>query len=776
MGKLFLGKISGKNPEQFERDFYAAGPAPQGNNDTYYGALRPGDFAFPIHKGRVSKLWKMLEFTKDFPNRINPNGVARFAVERDYGEGFSVSADFLRYKYFDLDLNLLNKSVKSAELGFFAISTLPGCPDPREIDLSNKRKIVIEADSSNLGVEYADFDIRVQVGAASDLSILDIEMMRDGRFAHYESLWRLYMEKNPGTVRPSIRELLALARQDQAKKKEGYIQAVLADLEEKGFFIVGSPVALYDDILVGRKRSRPRSPQTHQEPEPTGVSDEPAPDENENEDELESFSIYSELLDQNPNLILYGPPGTGKTYAVSRIIESVERKHTGAKKSFEEIKSEGRVEFVTFHQSFTYEEFVEGIKPIMVDTTEGDSKSAGFGYRPYDGIVKRLADRANLCQLKDKTRSIDLSGLDTGSSVFKISLGKRRQDQSIYDDCRAASEIAIGWLEEEDLSDLDYDSIYAFLAAEAGREGKPTNDASSVDCFVNSMKPGDIVFVYDGPETIRDIVLITGEYRHDTTKEYPHRRSVRWLKHFDPPLNILSMNGSTALTMKTVYKLNRIQFSDIREILRDDPSGAGSSNEKTNAQICFLVIDEINRGNISKIFGELITLIEKDKRDTLDITLPYSRKPFHLPWNIYIIGTMNTADRSIAVLDTALRRRFFFMEIEPDPGIIERSDNPTIDDAIDLPKLLDALNVRILEKFDRDHRIGHAYFLDLFNMRQLELTWYFKILPLLMEYFYNDGKSIARIVGEEFIDPKTCSPKRLKGDDFIGAVRRIYER
>jgi 5-methylcytosine-specific restriction enzyme B len=205
-------------------------------------------------------------------------------------------------------------------------------------------------------------------------------------------------------------------------------------------------------------------------------------------------------------------------------------------------------------------------------------------------------------------------------------------------------------------------------------------------------------------------------------------------------------------------------------------SGAGVPEKgKRKVESCFLVIDEINRGNISKVFGELITLIEKDKRDSLDITLPYSRKPFRLPANLYIIGTMNTADRSIAVLDTALRRRFVFKEIEPDPEVIKTSENPMVEDSIDLAKLLAALNARILEKYDRDHRIGHSYFLEQYSLRQFFLTWYYKIIPLLQEYFYNDGKAIARIIGEAFIDTRTCSPKMLEGDDFVAAIARIYE-
>jgi len=776
MGKLFLGKISGQYPEQFADGFYAAGPAPRRDDDTYYGALRPGDFVFPVFQGRVRKLWRMDEFVADYPNRVNPNGVARFSTLLDYGEGFAVSSEFLRYPYFDLDLNLLNKSVKSAELGFFEISLLPNCPEPGDMNLQTKRKIIIERESQNGDLQYADMDIRVLVDRTSSKKIIDIQIWSESQFTRYEKLWQLYLDKNPGQTQSSLPELLAYAQQDGATKKEKYLRAVIDELDTKGYFIVTSPVALYDDILVGRKRSRPRRATGAKVGTPIGGAGttEEGDQLDEADDSLDSYSIYNELLDQNPNLILYGPPGTGKTFALTRIIENVERAQAGVFKTFERIKAEKRVEFVTFHQSFSYEEFVEGIRPVMPGEGEETDEKAGLTYRTFDGIVKRIADQANFCQLKDEVTVDDLAGLGAESSIFKISLGRRHQDDSIYEDCRKSNEIAIGWLDSEDLAEQDYDSIYSMLNEEEGRDGKkPTNDASSIDCFVNQIRQGDIVFVYDGPRTIRDIAIVTGEYFHAEGKEYPHRRKVRWLKHFDEPFDILRMNGGTNLTMKTVYELGRIQFSDIRDILRTTDSRS-NGQEKRRAERCFLVIDEINRGNISKIFGELITLIEKDKRDALDITLPYSRKPFRLPGNLYIIGTMNTADRSIAVLDTALRRRFIFKELEPDSEVIRTSDNSMIEDTIDLARLLDAVNAKILEKYDRDHRIGHSYFMEQYSLRQFALTWYYKIIPLLMEYFYNDGKTVAYIIGDSFVDAKTCSPKPLEGDAFVAAIKKIY--
>ena len=158
------------------------------------------------------------------------------------------------------------------------------------------------------------------------------------------------------------------------------------------------------------------------------------------------------------------------------------------------------------------------------------------------------------------------------------------------------------------------------------------------------------------------------------------------------------------------------------------------------------IIDEINRGNISKIFGELITLIEDDKREEIYATLPYSQENFTVPKNVYIIGTMNTADRSIALLDTALRRRFNFIEMMPRPELL--SDN--VGD-VNLRELLEKLNSKIETLYDREHTIGHAYFIKCKDINDIAEIFRNKIIPLLQEYFFDDYESIYNILGEKFI-------------------------
>ncbi len=761
--KIYLGKFSSKYPEQVKHRFYAAGV--EGNK--WYGDVKVGDYVFVGYSGKIIELWQAREYGK-FKNSINPkdDNVLLFDLVKKYDD-ISLINDFARYKYFKHDLNLVNKISKSVTgLGFIPINTSESCPMPEDIDF--KAGLVdIYISLKELEVDYKEGDIIVTIDNETYMNIESINRFRDGQFVLYEELNKLYEEKCADDKKYSLSELRYFAEQDNAPKKRNYLDSLIEELHKNGFMKVFSIVSLYDNVLVGRKKtfvgkSKPKAGES--------VIEETV-DDSDSDDE--QYNLQASLLNFNPNLILYGPPGTGKTFATRKIIDNFEKKYNNNGGSYKQADKENRVKSVTFHQSYSYEEFIEGIRPELgVD-------SSNVGYKLENGLFKELCINAEKEFLKNINNVDYVDMIHSESKIWKMSLGERKSN-TLFNECIRVNDIAIGWLNDQDLTDMDQQEILDALGDSSIFGDKPTQNANTIYSFVNEMTIGDIVLVYDSQQTTRMIGVIKSEYRYDQKYEVRHRRSVEWFKDLDYPINIHKYNGYKNLSLKTIYPLTRISISDIIEIVTQNSNSQASMEDKKVIKPYYMIIDEINRGNIAKIFGELITLVEQDKRGNYKSLLPYSKKDFTVPSNLYIIGTMNTADRSIAAIDTALRRRFTFVEIEPDSSILSLQGNAIINDKVDLAKLLDSLNERIINNYDRDHRIGHAYFMGIETLNNLFQTWYYKILPLLSEYFYNDIEALQSIVGKDFYDDNgnvkylDISDDQQGGSEFEQSLINIY--
>ena len=277
--------------------------------------------------------------------------------------------------------------------------------------------------------------------------------------------------------------------------------------------------------------------------------------------------------------------------------------------------------------------------------------------------------------------------------------------------------------------------------------------------FIHYLKKGNYVIISNGNKFVRALGKVTGDYEYEEESpiRYNHFRKVEWI--FTDELIPIEEIYDRGLSQKTMYKI------DESALKQDFFTNQGQSDLIAKENIIeeknyVLIIDEINRGNVSSIFGELITLIEKDKRadrpEELEVTLPYSKETFKVPSNVYIIGTMNTADRSIEALDTALRRRFSFIEFAPKSHLIKTEGDSGIVggtvEAIDLEKLLNKINTRIEKLIDKDHKIGHSYFLKVDSIEKLKHAFKNEIIPLLEEYFFGDYGKVGLVIGSSFVE------------------------
>ena len=507
------------------------------------------------------------------------------------------------------------------------------------------------------------------------------------------------------------------------------------------------------------------------------------------------------------NQILYGPPGTGKTYRTRRLAvaiidgeDKVKRyKDEKLKKRYEELRTEGRIVFTTFHQSLGYEEFVEGIKPKIQDaagSSDDDEPPAQeardqIQYEIQDGIFKTIAERAlqnasfapkhvehsegALAEraLQDTLSILHKKLLDKKPKVWRISLGRTKGE--VKQECFENDRIATYW----DYGDLSDEEVH--------KEYQRKNPDPSIDAF-NEMRIDDLFFVYQNGSRNQAgaaaVGVIKGNYEYDTepkivkyskytgkVDEYKNTRKVKWCwrqSNEDEYIDLYDLNNNSSLPNRTCHE-TKISARDLLQRTQEKLIGNNANSPNEDRPKYVLIIDEINRGNISKILGELITLIEDNKRlgneEAMKVKLPYSGDDFGVPNNLYIIGTMNTADRSIAFLDTALRRRFSFIEMMPDYDVLAKELKPIA--GINIPQMLKAMNEQIIEQHDRDHQIGHSYFLRLKKSPELNvLAEIFKheIIPLLREYFYNDAAQIEKVLnGKEFLN---------EGDDLDKALQK----
>lgn len=412
--------------------------------------------------------------------------------------------------------------------------------------------------------------------------------------------------------------------------------------------------------------------------------------------EQQEITMDTQPISKDLNRILFGAAGTGKTFnTINHALSIIENKpldiletedRTVLKERFDQYKAQGQIKFVTFHQSFSYEDFVEGIR---AETTKNENGETSLEYSVVSGVFKNMCESASSKSLESYEGDYE----EVVDSVINELVEKLQNGVTVNLQTKTGKQFAL----------------------QKGTTNKNVIYKTARSGYSNSISL----------ERVKNQLMLEVENRSD--RPVYEARLVSSLQ--------------SQIEKKLLHTISEVKKPHV------------------------LIIDEINRGNISRIFGELITLIEDSKRqgaeEELSVTLPYSKEEFSVPDNVYLIGTMNSSDRSLTGLDIALRRRFTFIEMPPKPELLDGVEVK----GLDIEKLLKVINQRIEVLLDRDHCIGHANFMSLKkqpNLETLSSIFKQKIIPQLQEYFFDDWSKINMVLNANgMLQPKAVERPTL---------------
>lgn len=454
-------------------------------------------------------------------------------------------------------------------------------------------------------------------------------------------------------------------------------------------------------------------------------------------------------MDKDLNQILYGPPGTGKTFnTINKALKLCGDNLSGLdrgkiKELYKQRVDEGRIVFTTFHQSMTYEDFIEGIKP--------KSYNGKVLYNIEDGIFKQLCYKALFAHFNKSQ-----SNLTSRFSEFDTLFDKYMEDVEQRLNALGSEEMLLLPLKSRGY----YTEIKSLNEEERYFLTRGTRANSDAKVFKEKLR-----LLYNRFNSVEDIKDVSTDIRSVGP-------GLGWSSNYYGVFQDLKRFENEQFEKNNDAPSSKLDYPDYSQIREYVANNGFPDKYDPNADSFVIIIDEINRGNISQIFGELITLLEDDKRlgknESLELILPYSKSSFGIPPNIYVLGTMNTADRSVEALDTALRRRFSFSEMPPDSELIKsygKAENGIVN-GFDLSELLKTINKRIEKLLDKDHMIGHSYFLSVDSIENLKKAFQNKVVPLLQEYFFGDYGKMGLVIGKGFFE----IIENDEGEDFFAPM------
>lgn len=699
--KLFFGKLSGKlYPEQIEQGYYRAA-----KESSWFNGIQPNDYAYIIGGGKI-QLWKAQEWTKK-----DGNDILKFDIIHS-NLGINTK-QLTAIKFFNLTMELVVLTVRStakSKKAFFPIEF-----DSQIFTEEMLKDINLYKDNNN----YRKVHILAAQSKPQKDSI-DIQLYKEN------NEWRLF---NSSFISKDIvdafKDKTDMLGNGQVNKDKTINIVISPDNQGKQLSAdTLSILQLYDLFCCDYTKKE--------------VAEVP---EEEIEDEFDIVNF------ENCNIIYYGPPGTGKTYEVISLMEELDTNekvgiHVEPKESLDINRTFWHL--APGRNGYLWNELKNGNQLGY----EWCGKQLG-DLKELDPAIDSYSIRKRLSQVKKGDYFCIISGkkcLAIAVALEDYNYGEAKNSPYEF------QTVKIKWLDQfETPVLLNTSSTPTFSAMNGGQRWKTLIEGLTEKGFMFGEISSKNIF--------KKLYKFTTFHQ-----SYSYEDFVEGIK---PKLSEEKDEEDSCQTNEIEYEIKQGVFynacdkaaqlagySDLQEALRDTKENRTTSFSK--AQPYYLIVDEINRGNVANIFGELITLIETDKRLGGDrevlATLPYSKENFGVPGNLVLIGTMNTADRSIEALDSALRRRFTFIEKSPQPELL--SQELYKNNHIDLEKMLKAINSRIEVLLDKDHLIGHSYFMGIKTITDIQTTFKNNIIPLLGEYFYGKPMMIGLILGPAFVTEK----------------------